>query len=64
MNIARKMEAIFIAAIALIGMVAFATLPAAPRTTPTIASADKFATVTISGKRLTAVQKASMESQS
>lgn len=64
MNIARNMEAIFIVAIAAVGLSAVATLPAAPRHTPTVVNAEKMVTVTVPGKRLSALQKADLHARS
>jgi hypothetical protein len=55
MNIAKNMEAIFFAAIALIGATSFATA-SAPATEP--AFEGKMQVVTVSAKRLTAAEKA------
>lgn len=61
MNIAKNMEAIFVVAIALIGVTSFATAssPAVPATI--VAAADQavpMQTVTVTAKRLSAAEKA------
>ena len=64
MNIARNMEAIFIVAIALTGLGAFATKPAVPRASLEVTSAENMVVVTHVGKRLSAAEKASFDAQS
>ncbi|UUZ47900.1 hypothetical protein LP420_33240 [Massilia sp. B-10] len=62
MNIAKNMEAIFVVAIALVGVTSFATasspVPAAPA--PVVAAADSVPmhVVTVTAKRMTAAEKA------
>ena len=63
MNIAKNMEVIFVAAIALIGATSLATAAAPHSTVSTIAQAQaaapaKMQVVTISAKRLSAAEKA------
>jgi hypothetical protein len=65
MNIARNMEAIFIVAIAVTGLGAFATVPAMPRSAaaPTVSN-EQMIVVTHVGKRLTAAEKAEFDARS
>ncbi|MES2901598.1 MAG: hypothetical protein V4723_17855 [Pseudomonadota bacterium] len=60
MNIAKNMEVIFVAAIALIGASSLATAGSAERSaTPTaVAAPSKMQVVTVVGKRLSAAEKA------
>jgi hypothetical protein len=64
MNIAKNMEAIFIAAVVIAGATTFATaaVPATRISVPAVAKADtsKMQVVTISAKRLTAAEKAAL----
>jgi hypothetical protein len=65
MNIAKNMEAIFIAAAVLLGASAYATAalpeaPAAAVAVPSAAPAAKMQVVVVSAKRLSAAQKASL----
>lgn len=65
MNIAKNMEAIFIAAVALTCVTAFASnaAPAVRGTRAEVAlSTGKMATVVITGKRLSAAEKAKLAS--
>ncbi len=64
MNIARNMEAIFIVAIAAASLTAFASVPAAPHAKPAVVNADQIVTVVVSGKRLSAIQKADLQARS
>ncbi|KQW90236.1 hypothetical protein ASC94_21165 [Massilia sp. Root418] len=64
MNIAKNMEAIFIATVALAGVASFATA-AVPATAPapvtvTVAKAAPMQVVTITAKRLSAAEKAAL----
>jgi hypothetical protein len=65
MNIARNMEAVFIAAIAIAGVTAFATKPAMPRH-PVVqtTSTEQAMVITHVGKRLTSAEKAEFDAQS
>lgn len=61
MNIAKNMEAIFVVAIALIGMTTFANASSPVPPAAVVAAADQavpMQTVTVSAKRLTAAEKA------
>ena len=64
MNIAKNMEAIFVAAIVIAGATTFATaaVPAATVSAPVAAKAEttKMPVVTVSAKRLTAAEKAAL----
>ena len=66
MNIAKNMETIFLAAVAVIAMTSFATASApahraaAPVTVQAVADA-KMPVVTVSAKRLTAAEKAQLK---
>lgn len=64
MNIAKNMEAIFIAAVVIAGATTYATaaMPAPRISTPVAVKADsvKMQVVTVSAKRLTAAQKAAL----
>ncbi len=58
MNIAKNMEVIFVAAIALVGATSFATAASTGAAPAAIAAPAKMQVVTIVGKRLSAVEKA------
>jgi hypothetical protein len=64
MNIAKNMEAIFVAAIVIASATTFATaaVPATRATAPVAAKAEasKMQVVTVSAKRLTAAEKAAL----
>jgi hypothetical protein len=64
MNIAKNMEAIFFAAIALVGATSLATAAAPVRQAPAAAAAvpfeGKMQVVTIVGKRMSAAEKVAM----
>lgn len=64
MNIAKNMEAIFVAAIVVASATTFATAavnePAAPVTAAVKADGTVMPTVTVSAKRLTAAEKAAL----
>jgi hypothetical protein len=62
MNIAKNMEAIFIVAIALSCVSAFAAVPHKKVHTQVVANSDNMISVTIVGKRLSAAQKAQLGS--
>ncbi len=64
MNIAKNMEAVFVAIIIVAGIATFATAKVVPAPTPAAqaASQEKIATVVVSTKRLTAAQKAALDS--
>ena len=64
MNIAKNMEAVFVAIIILAGIATFATAKVTPAPTPSAQAAakQKVATVVVSAKRLSAAQKAALDS--
>jgi hypothetical protein len=61
MNVLKNMEAIFVVAVALsLSAAAFAKAPAASATKPVIAANTKMIKVVITGKRLSAAEKAQL----
>ncbi len=65
MNIAKNMEAFFVAAIAVAAFTTYATADVAPVAKPVVAQVQapaKIATVVVSAKRLTAAEKARLGS--
>jgi len=63
MNIVKNMEAVFVAVIVLAGVATFATAKVAPKAPAAQAtSQEKMNTVVVTTKRLTAAQKARLDS--
>ena len=64
MNIVKNMEAIFVAVVILAGVATYATAKVTPAAAPAAQTeaASKVATVIVSAKRLTAAQKAQLDS--
>lgn len=64
MNLIKNMEAVFVAVVVLAGVATYATAKVAPAPAPAAqtAAATKMATVVVSTKRLTAAQKAQLDS--
>ncbi|MFL6657157.1 MAG: hypothetical protein ACJ8GW_03725 [Massilia sp.] len=63
MNLIKNMEAVFLAVVVAAGVTAFATAKVAPHAAPVAsATSEKIATVVVSTKRLTAAQKAQLDS--
>ena len=63
MSIVKNMEAVFIAVIVLAGVATFATAKVAPKATAAqAATKEKMNTVVVTTKRLTAAQKARLDS--
>ncbi|MES2320505.1 MAG: hypothetical protein V4631_23755 [Pseudomonadota bacterium] len=64
MNIAKNMEAVFVAIIVLAGVATFATAKVVPAPVPAaqVATTEKMTTVVVSTKRLTAAEKARLGS--
>ena len=64
MNLIKNMEAVFVAVVILAGVATFATAKVVPAPAPAAqaATAGKMATVVVSTKRLTAAQKAQLDS--
>lgn len=64
MNLIKNMEAVFVAVVILAGVATYATAKVAPAPVPAAqaATVNKMATVVVSTKRLTAAQKAQLDS--
>lgn len=64
MNLIKNMEAVFVAVVILAGVATFATAKVTPAPTPAAQATaqGKVATVVVSTKRLTAAQKAKLDS--
>ena len=63
MNIVKNMEAVFVAVILLAGVATFATAKVEPKAAgPQASTQEKMSTVVVTTKRLTAAQKARLDS--
>lgn len=62
MNLIKNMEAVFVAIVVLAGVATFATAKVTPAPAAQAVAKDKIATVVVSTKRLTAAQKAKLDS--
>jgi hypothetical protein len=64
MNLVKNMEAVFVAMVVMAGVATYATAEVAPAPAPVAQAeaASKIATVVVSAKRLTAAQKAQLDS--
>jgi hypothetical protein len=62
MNLIKNMEAVFVAVVILAGLATFATAKVTPAPAPAAQAESKMATVVVSTKRLTAAQKAKLDS--
>jgi hypothetical protein len=65
MNIAKNMEAVFVAIVILAGIATYATAKVAPApapAAPAAAAPERMVTIVVSTKRLTAAQKAALDS--
>ena len=64
MNLVKNMEAVFVAMVVMAGVATYATAEVAPAPAPAAQAeaASKIATVIVSAKRLTAAQKAQLDS--
>jgi len=64
MNIAKNMEAVFVAIVILAGVATFATAKVTPAPAPAVQAAapERMVTIVVSTKRLTAAQKAELDS--
>ena len=64
MNIAKNMEAVFVATVILAGVATYATAKVTPVPAPAakVATQERMVTIVVSTKRLTAAQKAALDS--
>ena len=64
MNIAKNMEAVFVAFVILAGVATYATAKVTPVPAPAVkvATPERMLTIVVTGKRLTAAQKAALDS--
>lgn len=62
MNLIKNMEAVFVAVVILAGVATFATAKVTPAPAAQASAQGKMATVVVSTKRLTAAQKAKLDS--
>jgi hypothetical protein len=62
MNIVKNMEAVFVAVVILAGVTTFAVAKVDPKAPAAQPAAEKMSTVVVTTKRLTAAQKAALDS--